>query len=201
LWVYENRGWGFSAERLVKRKDTDWEKIAAEKTGFCNFVYMHDVPFRDAIFRQLNQYRKVDSAGRHLNSMNGWTVPMSPNRATGKVEFFRRYKFTLAIENTIWPGYTTEKLVDPMFAASIPIYIGDPLAAHSFDPKSYIDFGCFRNMKEMFEFVREVDNNRDLYLKMLAAPFYRNNEIPAHAREDTILAFFDRIATAALSRR
>jgi len=201
LWVYENRGWGFSAERLVKRSDTDWEKIAAEKTGFCNFVYMHEVPFRDAIYRKLNQYRTVDSAGRHLNSMNGWTVPMSPNRATGKVEFFRRYKFTLAVENTIWPGYTTEKLVDPMYAGSIPVYVGDPLAAHSFNPASYVDFSCFPTMKQVLEFIREVDNNRGLHLKMLAAPFYRNNEIPAYARENTILAFFDRIITAALSRR
>lgn len=201
LWVYENRGWGFGADRLVKRSDTDWEKIAAEKTAFCNFVYMHEVPFRDAIFRKLSEYRKVDSAGRHLNNMNGSTVPMSPNRAAGKVEFFRHYKFTLAIENTIWPGYMTEKLVDPMFAASIPIYVGDPLAKLSFDPASYIDFTSLPTMKEMFEFIREVDNNRDLYLKMLAAPFYRNNEVPPYARENTILAFFDRIATTALSRR
>ena len=201
LWVYENRGWGFGADRLVKRSGADWEKIAAEKTGFGNFVYQHEVPFRDAIFRELSKYRKIDSAGRHLNNMNGWTVPMSPNRAAGKTEFFRRYKFTLAIENTIWPGYMTEKLVDPMFAHSIPIYVGDPQAKLSFDPASYIDFTCFPTLKEMFEFVREVDNNRDIYLKLLAAPFYRNNEVPAYAREETIIAFFDRIATTALSSR
>lgn len=201
LWVYENRGWGFAAHHLIKPSDTDWEKVAAEKTAFCNFVYMHEVPFRDAAFRRLSEYRKIDSAGRHLNNMNGWTVPMSPNRAAGKAEFFRRYKFTLAIENTVWPGYMTEKLVDPMYAASIPIYVGDPQAKLSFDPASYIDFTCFPTVKEMFEFVREVDNNRDLHVKMLAAPFFRKNEVPDYAREETILAFFDRIATAVLSSR
>jgi hypothetical protein len=36
---------------------------------------------------------------------------------------------------------------------------------------------------------------------MLAAPFYRNNTIPNYAREETILAFFDRIADAAIARR
>ena len=128
LWVYENRAWGYGPEQLIKRSDTDWEKVAAGKTQFCNFVYLHPVPFRDAIFRQLNAYKRVDSAGSHLNSMNGWTVPMTPSRVGAKVEFFSRYKFTLAIENAIWPGYTTEKLVDPMFAHSIPIYVGDPQA-------------------------------------------------------------------------
>ncbi len=200
LWVYENRGWGFTPERLVKRPDTDWEKIAAEKTAFCNFVYLHEVPFRDAIFRTLSAYKRVDAAGRCQNNMNGWTVPYAPSRVTGKVDFFRRYKFTLSVENTIWPGYMTEKLVDPMYVASIPIYAGDPLAKRSFNPEGYIDFTSFASMKEMLEFVREVDNDRDLYLKMLAAPFYRANTIPDYARDETILAFFDRIAAAALAR-
>ena len=87
----------------------------------------------------------------------------------------------------------TEKLVDPMFAHSIPIYVGDPQAQLSFDTSSYIDFACFSDMKQMLEFVREVDNDRALYLKMLAAPYYRNNTIPDYARDDATLAFFDRI--------
>jgi hypothetical protein len=143
----------------------------------------------------------VDAAGRHLNNMNGWTVPMVPNRVAGKYEFLRRYKFTLAVENTIWPGYMTEKLVDPMYAASVPIYVGDPQASRSFNPDAYIDFTQFSGMKHMLEFVREVDNNSDLYLKMLAAPFYRDNAIPDYARDETILAFFERIVAAVLARR
>jgi hypothetical protein len=201
LWVYENRAWGFAPEGLIKRADTDWEKVADEKTRFCNFVYLHPVPFRDAIFRTLNTYKPVDSAGNHLNSMNGWTVPMTPSRVAGKIDFFRRYKFTLAIENCIWPGYMTEKLVDPMFAHSIPIYVGDPQAQLSFDTSSYIDAARFPDLKQMLEFVREVDNDRALHLKMLSAPYYRDNAIPDYARDARTLAFFDRIVAATLSRR
>ena len=201
LWVYENKGGGFGPERLVKSPDTDWEKIAAEKTKFCNFVYLHAVPFRDAIFRALSVYKHIDSAGRHLNNMGGAGVPYAPSRVAGKIAFFRRYKFTLAIENTIWPGYTTEKLVDPMFASSIPIYVGDPQAKLSFDPDSYIDFSNFSSLGEMLDQVCSVDNDPALYLKMLAAPFYRGNAIPDYARENNILAFFERIAAAAAARR
>jgi alpha(1,3/1,4) fucosyltransferase len=201
LWVYENRRFGYGPERLIKSADMNWERIAAEKTEFCNFVYLHGVPFRDALFRRLSEYKKVDSAGPHLNNMGGWTVPMSPNRVAGKVEFFRRYKFTLAVENIIWPGYMTEKLVDPMYAWSIPIYVGDPQAKRDFDPAGYIDFTGYAAMNEMLEFVHEVDKNRDLYLKMLSTPYLRSNRLPAYARDETILAFFDRIAEAALSRR
>jgi hypothetical protein len=201
LWVYENRAWGYGPERLIKRAETDWEKVAAGKTQFCNFVYLHPVPFRDAIFRALSGYKPIDSAGSHLNTMNGWTVPITPSRVAGKIEFFGRYKFTLAVENAIWPGYMTEKLVDPMFAHSIPIYVGDPQAHVSFDTSSYIDFARFPNIKQMLEFVREVDNDRALYLKLLAASYYRNNTLPDYARDERTLAFFDRIFAAALARR
>ncbi len=201
LWVYENRAWGYGPEGLIKRADTDWEEVAAGKTRFCNFVYLHPVPFRDAIFRLLNGYKPVDAAGSHLNTMNGWTVPMTPSRVGAKIEFFGRYKFTLAIENAIWPGYMTEKLVDPMFAHSIPIYVGDPQAKVTFDPSSYVDFACFTSIRQMLEFVREADNDRALYLKLLAAPYYRNNALPDCARDERTLAFFDRIFAAALARR
>jgi hypothetical protein len=201
LWAYENRGWGYGPQSLVKQAGTDWEEIAAAKTEFCNYVYLHPVPYRDQIFAALNAYKRVDAAGRCMNNMNGWTVPMTPNRLAGKLEFFRRYKFTLALENAVWPGYMTEKLVDPMYANSIPIYVGDPKARESFNPESYIDAANFRSVNEMLEFARAVDNDRDLYMRMLAAPWYRNNEIPDYAREDTIRAFFDRIVAAALARR
>ncbi len=201
LWVYENRGWGYGPERLVKDANTDWEKIAREKTSFCNFIYSAEVPYRDAVFHLLQQYKHVDAAGFCLNNMSGWTIPRVPNRLDPKIEFLHRFKFTLAIENMIWPGYMTEKLVDPMYAFSIPIYIGDPQAKLTFDPASYIDFSCFQNMREMIEFVRDVDNDDSLYLKMLAAPFYRDNIIPKFAQPETILGFFDRIAEAVFARR
>jgi len=201
LWVYENRGFGYAPTNLLKAADTDWEQVARQKTAFCNFIYLHPVSFREDTFKLLSQYKRVDSAGRCLNNMNGWTVPMVPNRLAGKLDFLRRYKFTLALENSIWPGYMTEKLVDPMLVGSIPIYIGDPLAHLSFNAESYVDFTRFANMKEMMEFVREVDNDRALYLKLLSAPHYRNNAVPDYARDENILAFFDRIFAAAIANR
>lgn len=201
LWVYENRGWGHGPDRIVKAADTDWDKVAAGKTGFCNFVHSQDVPYRNAIFSALNAVKRVDAAGRSMNNMQGWTVPQAPNRLAGKLEFLAKYKFTLAVENIIWPGYMTEKLADPMYVNSVPIYVGDPQARLSFDPQSYIDITSFATIKEMLDFVREADNNRDLYLKMLARPFYRDNRIPDYARDETILAFFDRIFKSGLASR
>lgn len=198
LWVYDIRRWGFTPESLIKRKDTDWECVAATKTHFCNFVYSHPVVFRNSIFRAVTKYRRADAAGRCENNMNGWVVP---NDFLGKIAFIQPYKFTLAVENSIWPGYVTEKLVQPMLVNSIPIYVGDPLVGHSFNRDSIVDYTCFGSMRQMVEFVRQVDNDQALYLKMLAAPFFKHNLVPVYAGDDVIVAFFDRIFLEVLNRR
>ncbi len=201
LWVVENRAFGYGPERLVKAPGTDWERVADAKSGFCAFVSSWSVSFRNAIVERLARVGRVDSAGSVMNTMGGWRVPSEPNRMAGKAAFLKRYKFTLAVENTIWPGYQTEKLVDPMHADSVPIYVGDPQASATFDPASYIDLARFGSLTEMLEFVREIEADRARYLAMLAAPWYRGNQLPAFARDETIAAFLDRIFAAALARR
>ncbi len=201
VWVYQNRGWGFPPEQLVKSGDIDWERVAAEKTRFCNAVYSWDVAFRNGIIEQLGRYGHVDVAGSVMNSMGGRHVPHTPNRVAAKTAFMRPYKFTLAVENAVWPGYTTEKLVDPMYVSSIPIYVGDPQAAVTFDPASYVDVARFDSLREALGFVRELDNDPALYLEALAAPWYRDNTVPGYARDSTISAFFERIFQSARERR
>lgn len=198
LWVYDIRRWGFSASSLVKREDTDWERVAGEKTKFCNFIYRHPVTFRNAVFAAVNKYRRVDAPGFCENNMDSRLLPPD---FLGKLDFIRSYKFTLAVENSIWPGYATEKFVQPMFCNSIPVYVGDPLVGRSFNNDSYIDFTRFSSLKEMAEFVREVDNDKLLHVKMLAAPHFRNNEIPSYARDEVMEVFFDRIFAEAIARR
>jgi len=199
LWVYENRAFGFPPGALVRSEGADWEAIAAAKTRFCNFVYSHEVPLRDRLFHALSAYRPVDSAGRVHNTMGGWTVPLEPNRLAGKVAFMRDYKFTLATENAIWPGYASEKLADPFFANSIPIYLGDPLAREDFNPDAFIE-GTGRSTEEIVETVREIDNDPARYIAMLSAPPFKGNIIPDYARDETIRDFFSRIFETALAR-
>ena len=71
LWVYDLRQWGFSAASLLKPADADWERVASEKTKFCNFIYAHPVRFRDAVFTAVNKYRRVDAPGA-LPKQYGW---------------------------------------------------------------------------------------------------------------------------------
>jgi hypothetical protein len=97
------------------------------------------VPYREAFFKQLSKYKKVDAPGRSMNNMPGIDTQYNGDMWEVKRQFLSPYKFTIAFENDIFPGYQTEKLYDAMLAGSIPIYCGDPFVGDIFNPKSFIN--------------------------------------------------------------
>lgn len=80
----------------------------------------------------------------------------------------KRYKFTIAFENSSSNGYTTEKLIHPLRSFSIPIYWGNSLVTKDFNPKAFINCNDYDNdFDAIIERVKELDNNPDKYLAML----------------------------------
>lgn len=63
--------------------------------------------------------------------------------ATNKHELLSRYKFTIAFENTAFPGYVTEKVIDALVAASVPIYLGAPDIVEQLPTEAFIDARAF----------------------------------------------------------
>lgn len=137
---YSHIQWhGLNPQLLVKPPDYDAEKILASKTRFCNFLYSNKVPYREAFFRRLSEYKKVDAPGESMNNMPGIDTLYDGDRWAIKRSFLSSYKFTIAFESDIFPGYRTEKLYDAMQANSIPIYCGDPSIADTFNTRSFIN--------------------------------------------------------------
>lgn len=116
-------------------------EIKYKERKFCNFVYSNGkAKERKAFFHQLQQYKQVDSGGKVLNNIG--------YRIDDKIDFLSQYKFTIAFENASYPGYTTEKLLHPLQANSIPIYWGNPLASKDFNSKAFINCNDFKNFDE-----------------------------------------------------
>ena len=65
---------------------------------------------------------------------------------------------------------------------TIPIYWGDPHAIKDFNPDAFINCHNFNNFSEVVEFVKQVDQDEKLYLEILNAPAFPNNEIPKHLK-------------------
>ncbi|HVW96645.1 MAG TPA: glycosyltransferase family 10 [Mucilaginibacter sp.] len=137
---YKRIQWhGLDEQTLVKPAGYDPEAIMSSKTKFCNFLYSHEVPYREAFFKQLSRYKKIDAPGRSMNNMPGMDQQFEGNKWQVKRQYLSEYKFTIAFENDIFPGYQTEKLYDAMQANSIPIYCGDPFIGEIFNTRSFIN--------------------------------------------------------------
>jgi len=77
-----------------------------------------------------------------------------------KIEVLSQYKFTFAFENTISPGYVTEKIFDAMFAGSVPIYFGAPDITDFVHKNAFIDMCDFKNYDELEFYLRTVTEER-----------------------------------------
>lgn len=168
-------------EKLQKREcipDSMFER------KFCNFIYSNAVHGSGAALRmefckKLSAYRKVDCPGRVLNNMPDaltarylkGTVARVQYRQQHwdqeKLRFLSGYKFTIAFENTAMPGWITEKLLHPFLAHSVPIYWGAPDAVEMFNPKAFVNCRDYSDFDEVVRKVRELDNDREQYMRML----------------------------------
>ncbi len=141
---------------------------------FCNFIYSNATSGEGAVLRQefckkLVQYKSVDCPGKVLNNMSAEDLePRDGDWWGSKVRFLKKYKFTIAFENSSSNGYTTEKLVQPLQSFSIPIYWGNPLVTRDFNPKAFINCNDYDNdFDAIINRIKELDTNPDKYLAML----------------------------------
>lgn len=154
--------------RLMEQKHST---PAPERKGFCSFVYSNDraSEVREMFFDQLSTYKPVSSGGRHRNNIGG---PVAD-----KLSFEREHKFSFAFENSSYPGYCTEKLVQAFAAQTIPIYWGDPTVAETFNEGAFINCNSYNSWNEVLAAIKRVDNDQELYCRMLTTPALKHPEI------------------------
>jgi hypothetical protein len=165
------------------------------KDGFCNFIYTNGRghPIRDRFFHALNAVERVESFGGHLRNSDrtigaayegDWTAP--------KVEAQRKFKFTIAFENSSSPGYTTEKLVHALAADTIPIYWGDPEIGRVFNTDRIIDMNRM-SVEDGIERVMALHRDDAAWLAMANRPFFAPDAPLDQLNDDALLDAFDRI--------
>lgn len=144
---------------------------------FCNFIYSNGTAGNGALLRKkfcemLMQYKHIDCPGLVMNNMKpvDFISRYDSNWEKGKINFIGNYKFTIAFENTVMNGYTTEKLIQPLIAGSIPIYYGNPRVVEQFNKEAFINCNDYDNcLEKVIERVIEIDNNDDLAYKMITS--------------------------------
>ena len=172
------------------QKKFDPDSLLKQKTNFCNFLYTQPRGLRMTFLDYFKDYKKIDSAGKLHNNMGGTVQGRSDH--IFKILWQESYKFTASLENDLDPGWTTEKLLHPMSTLSLPIYWGNERVSDEFNTSSFINIHDFESVEAAVEYVKEVDNNEDLYLDIMSRPWFKNREFPAHVSPPAVLEFLEK---------
>lgn len=157
-----------------------------EKKKFCCFIVSNPKSKkRIDFFHKLSQYKHVDSGGTVLNNIGG---PIKD-----KVEFIKDYRFVLSFENAAYPGYTTEKIVEPLIVDSIPVYWGNPFVSKDFNKSCYLDMSDFDSEEALIKEMLEIDSDEKKAVKYLTESKFPGNALPECVKKENLFKFFDQV--------
>lgn len=111
----------------------------------------------------------VFSGGKHDNNV-GFVVPGSYN-SNDMVDFYRRGKFAITMENNDKPYYVTEKLVNGIRAGVIPIYWGSSRVTEFFNPRRFIHLSKQPTKEEVAGIIQRMkDMTNDEFVDIIREP-------------------------------
>jgi len=118
---------------------------------------------RISAIKELSKYGQVDVFGNAMKA-----------RVKDKFEAGKEYKYMLAFENDLYPGYVTEKLPEAFASGAVPLYWGD-LGNYDFlNQNCFINLCNFKSVKDFSYHVAQIDESQ--YAKIHAEPLL--NKLP-----------------------
>eukprot|EP00833_Pecoramyces_ruminatium_P008992 jgi/Orpsp1_1/1183024/evm.model.c7180000083548.1 len=109
--------------------------------------------------RELMRYTKIDSFGMCAHNKEVYPEDDATSAWDTKMNTIRKYKFTLAFENSNDRDYVTEKFFQPLEAGSVPVFYGTSNIADFAPPHSFINANDFASAKELAEYLEFLDKN------------------------------------------
>jgi len=167
-------------------------RIWKDKKKFCCIVVSNPhAKRRIRFFKKLSEWKMVDSGGRALNNIGG---PIG-GALEDKIAFIKQYKFVIAFENSSYPGYTTEKILEPFFAHCIPVYWGNPLIGKDFNTERFINYSASSREEEIISRIMEIDGNDEMAIDMLTKPVFPLNKLSPAAEMDNLVVFLNDVVS------
>lgn len=159
---YDNPDWLIPESYLYN----DNEFTQKKKDKFCSIVYGKQIESRiNAIQNISSNYKQVDVFGKANSNY------YLPDGEKYKLDLISNYKFSLCYENSVTPGYHTEKLLHGKVAGNIPIYYGDKSIGEDFNPDCFIN-AVDMSDEELIQKIIELDQSDNLYNKMAKEPIF-----------------------------
>ena len=127
---------------------------------FCCYIARNPEPYRRLAVEALSRIGPVDQFG---------AVADRPLRRS-KYEVLPDYRFNLCFENSIFPGYYTEKALQAWVGGCVPLYWSDPWYVRDFNAKALINRIDFPSMEAFVDRVAEVNASPALWEQIHAEP-------------------------------
>eukprot|EP00802_Teleaulax_amphioxeia_P016797 Tamp_16926.p1 GENE.Tamp_16926~~Tamp_16926.p1 ORF type:complete len:433 (-),score=80.52 Tamp_16926:128-1345(-) len=150
------------------------------------WVASNCAPARQDFVASLMHHLPVDSYGKCLHNTD---FPALEELVFGspKLPLFARYKFALALENSLAHDYVTEKFYQPLLAGAVPIYLGAPnIEEFAPDADAYIDLRRFASIEALASHLTHLSQDNAAYAKLHA---WRHRPLPDHMQRHARLAF------------
>jgi len=161
----------FLKERLFNRKKIE------NFQRFCAFTVSNPSnSLRINHFELLSSYKKIHAYGKvKMNSLELKKISENKYWRDAKDEFFltHPHKFMMTYENSSYPYYCTEKLMDAFLTGSLPIYWGDPKVEEDWNSKAFINIMKTPNW---LDFIKEVDNDKSVFDEMINEPVFTEEQ-------------------------
>jgi hypothetical protein len=138
---------------------SNWQAVPYGRRQLCcAFISSsYDRSNRRSYLRELMQHLKIDSYGRFMRNRKLWF----DRGISTKLKLLRRYRYTLAFENSIEPDYITEKFYQPLSTGTIPVYLGAP-NIDEFAPGDewFVNAANFSSPGDLAQFLQQQDPQR-----------------------------------------
>jgi hypothetical protein len=142
--------------------------IKKEKTKFCASVFSKPINLRFEAINKIQTYKPIDCYGKiHSNHL--------PDGEDKKLEILSNYKFSVCFENSVYPGYFTEKLLHAKIAGNIPLYYSDKTFSHDFNEHCCLNLINYKNLDHFLDHIKEIDSNDKKYYELLNQPLFNKN--------------------------
>lgn len=119
---------------------------------------------RATLMRELRKHIDVDGFGPVFDT----SVRHHSSSTFTKRDVLKNYAFNLCPENTLYPGYYTEKIVEAFYADSLPLTWVDECVSVDFNPNAMINLAPM--MKDNFKDLAETIGNDAVLLQKSAEP-------------------------------
>lgn len=187
--------WGsvsFAARNVTASKLIEKKTDLTVNKNFCAFMNSNSnssiyegVRIREQFFDELSKYKPVHGLGssKHNKDLpSKFQIKTHPNNIPkffdDNTEIYKEYKFIISMENSNYPFYITEKIIDVFLSGSIPIYWGNETIFNFFNKDAFIYLPYFNSMEDCIEYIKKIDSDDELYFKIINENAFVNNVIP-----------------------